>query len=344
VPTVLLIDVPESRALALEERLAVDGCLVRRATGWPTDRPEAGEVDVVLAHTADPAALALAVRRLSRAPLVLVSGAAAPARVAALTCGADVCLADTEPEPVVEAHVTALLRRWQPRVRHQVETVQVGELALDPPARRAQVDGVDLELRPREFDLLVALARSSGRAFRRHELLDLVWGPRFVGGVNTVDVHISWLRQKLPAAARVRITTLRGVGYRLDELSRPAFPVTDQGAGTADVRPEPEGDAAQPGDAIAQPEDVRPQPEGPAPESGGAAPQPGGAAPQPEGAGVLPDGTAPPPNGTAPETGNAAPRPEGGSVRPEDALPRSGSGSARPDSAFPLRDRAVPRR
>jgi hypothetical protein len=47
-----------------------------------------------------------------------------------------------------------------------------------------------------------------------------VWGPRFSGGVNTVDVHISWLRQKLPVAARVRITTLRGVGYRLDELSQ----------------------------------------------------------------------------------------------------------------------------
>jgi DNA-binding response OmpR family regulator len=76
-----------------------------------------------------------------------------------------------------------------------------------------------MELRPREFDLLVALARSAGRALRRHELLDLVWGPRFTGGVNTVDVHISWLRQKLPAAARVRITTLRGVGYRLDELN-----------------------------------------------------------------------------------------------------------------------------
>jgi DNA-binding response OmpR family regulator len=153
--------------------------------------------------------------------------------VAALTCGADVCLADTEPEPVIEAHLTALLRRWQPRVRHQLETVQVGELALDPPARRAQVDGADLELRPREFDLLVALARSSGRAFRRHELLDLVWGPRFVGGVNTVDVHISWLRQKLPPAARVRITTLRGVGYRLDELSRPVAPVPGPAPGPA---------------------------------------------------------------------------------------------------------------
>jgi two-component system response regulator ResD len=316
VPTVLLIDVPESRAVVLEERLAVDGCLVRRATGWPTDRPEAGEVDVVLAHTADPAALALAVRRLSRAPLVLVSGAAASDRVAALTCGADVCLADTEPEAVVEAHLSALLRRWQPRVRHQLETVQVGELALDPPARRAQVAGADLELRPREFDLLVALARSSGRAFRRHELLDLVWGPRFVGGVNTVDVHISWLRQKLPAAARVRITTLRGVGYRLDELSRPAFPATEPGAGSAAVRPQPEGAAAAPGGADSLPE-------------GEAAGAPGSAS--------EPDGTVPP-------AGGAAPTPGSGDHQPQGALPRPGSPPAQPDSTVPLREGAVPRR
>ncbi len=229
-PTVLLIDVPEARTLGLEERLAVDGCLVRRATGWPAEGFDASEVDVVLAHTANPAALALALRRLNRAPLVLVTDAAPTDRVAALTCGADVCLADTETDPVVEAHVVALLRRWQPRVRHQLETVQVGDLFLDPPGRRAQVAGEDLELRPREFDLLVALARSTGRAFRRHELLDQVWGPRFSGGVNTVDVHISWLRQKLPVAARVRITTLRGVGYRLDELSRvpAAIPLADE--------------------------------------------------------------------------------------------------------------------
>jgi len=230
VPTVLLIDVPEARALGLEERLAVDGCLVRRATGWPAEGFDASEVDVVLAHTANPAALALALRRLNRAPLVLVTDAAPTDRVAALTCGADVCLASVESDPVVEAHVVSLLRRWQPRVRHQLETVQVGELFLDPPGRRAQVAGEDLELRPRELDLLVALARSTGRAFRRHELLDQVWGPRFSGGVNTVDVHISWLRQKLPVAARVRITTLRGVGYRLDELSRvpAATPIADE--------------------------------------------------------------------------------------------------------------------
>jgi DNA-binding response OmpR family regulator len=259
VPTVLLIDVPEPRALGLEERLAVDGCLVRRATGWPVESFDATEVDVVLAHTANPAALALALRRLSRAPLVLVTAAVPTDRVAALTCGADVCLADTEPDPVVEAHVVSLLRRWQPRVRHQLETVQVGELFLDPPGRRAQVGGEDLELRPREFDLLVALARSAGRAFRRHELLDQVWGPRFSGGVNTVDVHISWLRQKLPVAARVRITTLRGVGYRLDELSRlpsatpPAEEATANAGPAAHDRSLPEEEATPPVEELEAP-------------------------------------------------------------------------------------------
>jgi DNA-binding response OmpR family regulator len=269
VPTVLLIDVPEPRALGLEEHLAVDGCLVRRATGWPAESFDATEVDVVLAHTANPAALALALRRLSRAPLVLVTEAAPTDRVAALTCGADVCLAETETDPVVEAHVMSLLRRWQPRVRHQLETVQVGELFLDPPGRRAQVGGDDLELRPREFDLLVALARSTGRAFRRNELLDQVWGPRFSGGVNTVDVHISWLRQKLPVAARVRITTLRGVGYRLDELSRLPSPTSPVEPFSANGSPAPAHgrlpgeDAAPPSEnAVPPPETTDPTPAG----------------------------------------------------------------------------------
>lgn len=221
-PTVLLIDVPERRARGLEEWLADAGCRVRRVSGWPAELADAEEVDAVVADGANPAALALAIRRLTRAPLLLVTAASPADRVAALTCGADVCLPDSESDQVVEGHLGSLMRRWQPRVRHQVETVQLGALTLDPSGRRAEADGTALELRPREFDLLVALARSAGHAFRRHELLDQVWGPRFTGGVNTVDVHISWLRQKIPAAARVRITTLRGIGYRLDELSRPA--------------------------------------------------------------------------------------------------------------------------
>ncbi len=222
---VVLIGLPERRAASLKQRLNESGVQVEQRAGWSVDL-EARQVDAaVVAHTVDPAALALAVRRITRAPLLVLTPAAQSDRVAGLVCGADVCLADSETDAVVVAHVTSLLRRWQPRVRHQdMDTIRVGALTLDPASRRADVAGTPLDLRPREFDLLVALADSPGRAFRRNELLNRVWGPRFVGGVNTVDVHVSWLRQKLPAEARVRITTLRGVGYRLDELERPVQP------------------------------------------------------------------------------------------------------------------------
>ena len=99
-PTVLLIDVPECAALGLEERLAVDGCLVRRATGWPTDRPDGRR-----------GGRGARAHRRPRRPRPGGAPARAglrwfwsamrrrPDRVAALTCGADVCLADTETEP-----------------------------------------------------------------------------------------------------------------------------------------------------------------------------------------------------------------------------------------------------
>jgi len=216
-PRVLMIGVPDERARTLEARLDHAGCLVRRLPPWPVDHVGMPAADIVIALTSNPAALCLAVRRVTMTPLLVLTDADSSDRVAALTCGADICLGEGESDRVVLAHILALLRRWiRPVIRHG--PLKLGRLDLDPAARRAAVDGERLDLRPREFDLLMALARAPGRAFRRPELLDLVWGPRFTGGVNTVDVHVSWLRQKLPQKARLRITTLRGVGYRLDEL------------------------------------------------------------------------------------------------------------------------------
>jgi phosphate transport system protein len=73
-------------------------------------------------------------------------------------------------------------------------------------------------LLPREFDLLVYLSSHPSRALRRAELLAAVWGPRYVGDPGTVDVHMAWLRDKLAGDPGLRITALRGVGYRLDVL------------------------------------------------------------------------------------------------------------------------------
>jgi DNA-binding response OmpR family regulator len=74
-----------------------------------------------------------------------------------------------------------------------------------------------LQLRPKEFDLLVALARNAGRVMRRERLLEQVWDEHWFGSTKTLDIHIWALRRKLdtPGAAS-RISTVRGVGYRLE--------------------------------------------------------------------------------------------------------------------------------
>jgi len=97
--------------------------------------------------------------------------------------------------------------------------VEVGRLRLDAGARRAEVDGRELQMTPREFDLLRVLVENRGVVLSRDRILAGAWGPRFVGEPKTVDVHVAWLRPKLDQSG-IRVTTLRGVGYRLDVLDR----------------------------------------------------------------------------------------------------------------------------
>jgi DNA-binding response OmpR family regulator len=92
--------------------------------------------------------------------------------------------------------------------------MEVGSLRVDPRRREAYVGDRRLELRPREFDLLAALARDPGVVWSRDELLSSVWGTDFPGETRTVDVHISELRRKLGEAGPP-IETVKGVGYRL---------------------------------------------------------------------------------------------------------------------------------
>ncbi len=86
----------------------------------------------------------------------------------------------------------------------------------------AMLDGAPLNLTRREFDLLCFLARHPRRVFSRSQLLQTVWGYEFSGGGRTVDVHVRRLRQKLGGRGPA-ISTIRGVGYRLDEPERVAL-------------------------------------------------------------------------------------------------------------------------
>jgi len=95
----------------------------------------------------------------------------------------------------------------------------VGDLELDQAARRVWLAGRELDLRPKEFDLHALLMAEAGRAVARERIMAEVWDEHWFGSTKTLDMHIVALRRKLgePAARAGRITTLRGVGYRLEQ-------------------------------------------------------------------------------------------------------------------------------
>jgi DNA-binding response OmpR family regulator len=157
-----------------------------------------------------------AVRRATAAPL-LILGTDEHEAAACLAMGADVWLPSGSVSALVRAQLRALIRkRFAERL---VAVVELGRLRLDAGARRAEIDGTEVQMTPREFDLLRVLVENSGVALSRDRILAGAWGPRFVGEPKTVDVHVAWLRPKLEGSG-IRVTTLRGVGYRLDVLER----------------------------------------------------------------------------------------------------------------------------
>jgi len=137
-------------------------------------------------------------------------------RVLGLQLGADDYVSKPFSPRELVLRVQSVLRRAAPRSA-EPETLTDGTLVVDVARRLATRDGVELALTVREFDLLVYLLRHPGRAFRRTELLEAVWGWTF-GDQSTVTVHMRRLREKLEEnpARPTRILTVWGVGYRYE--------------------------------------------------------------------------------------------------------------------------------
>jgi len=115
------------------------------------------------------------------------------------------------------ARVKAVLRRVDgDGERPQNSLLRLGSLTLDKARREARVDGGELTLRTKEFDLLAELLANAGIVLSREQLLDRVWGYSFYGETRTVDVHVQHLRARL-AGSGIGIATVRGVGYKLIE-------------------------------------------------------------------------------------------------------------------------------
>ena len=111
------------------------------------------------------------------------------------------------------ARVKAILRRTHRATRTEAP-IHVGDLTVDPARHEVTLAGQPVELRPKEFDLLLALAEHPRIVLSREQLLNLVWGYDFYGETRTVDVHVAQLRKRL-SGSTVEIETVLGVGYKL---------------------------------------------------------------------------------------------------------------------------------
>jgi DNA-binding response OmpR family regulator len=112
-----------------------------------------------------------------------------------------------------------LLARVRAQVRRSApDVLRAGDVAVDPAARRAWVSGDEMELTPKEFELLELLVRNAGLVVERERIMQEVWDENWFGSTKTLDMHVSSLRRKLgdDAAAPTRITTVRGIGLRFE--------------------------------------------------------------------------------------------------------------------------------
>jgi DNA-binding response OmpR family regulator len=141
--------------------------------------------------------------------------------VLGLELGADDYITKPFDLDVLVARIKAVLRRHR-RAGSEgsggPEPLEVGDIVIDRGGHRVTVAGREVDLSPREFDILHTLALEAGRVVSVDDLLTRVWGAEYVGEPQVVYVHIRWLREKLedsPHQPR-RIITVRGVGYRLE--------------------------------------------------------------------------------------------------------------------------------
>jgi two-component system, OmpR family, alkaline phosphatase synthesis response regulator PhoP len=210
--------------------LRADGFTVHTAQDGPTALAQARAVrpDLIVLDVMLPGMDGMEVcRRIQQEfdvyVLMLTARAEEIDKIVGLSVGADDYLTKPFSPRELVMRVKAILRRSRslgPRVVAQRTPerppLRFDELLIDPETREVWHDSMQIDLTPREFDLLYALAEQPGRVFNRDQLLERVWGHDFAGIDRVVDVHVGLLRRKLEddPANPTLVQTVRGVGYK----------------------------------------------------------------------------------------------------------------------------------
>ncbi len=232
-PIILVVEDEASYVEALTIGLGREGFHVEVATDGVQALERFAEVqpDLVLLDVMLPRASGIDVCRQIRAtssvPIIMVTAKSSEIdTVVGLEVGADDYV--TKPYRIREliARIRALLRRSSLDPTGEIDVpaeteIRVGDVALDPDEHRVTVDGIDVSLPLKEFEVLRLLLANAGRVMTRETLIDRVWGADYVGDTKTLDVHIKRLRSKIEATpgSPQRIVTIRGLGYKYE---RPA--------------------------------------------------------------------------------------------------------------------------
>jgi len=206
---ILLVEDEDAIAEPLTAGLRREGFAVERAaTGGAA--LEADDADLVLLDLElpdlDGAVVARILRERIDAPIIVVSSRGATPDV-----GADDYVIQPFGIRELIARIRAVMRKTS--TNGHGAPMRVGGLEVDERTRRAVLDGIELNLTPKEFDILAALVRDPGAVLSRRRLLEEVWQTTWYGSAKTIDVHVGALRRKLGDPGWIE--TVRGVGFRL---------------------------------------------------------------------------------------------------------------------------------
>lgn len=222
-PSVLVVEDDDAIRTAVSRGLSERGYAVATAaTGLDglehvvTDHPNVVLLDLGLPDV-DGIALISMIRAADNVPIIVITAQDDDSTmVRALDQGADDYVVKPFGTDQVAARIRAVLRRGG-GTGSGPDPLRVGGLVIDERTRTVTLDGRELELARKEFDLLLALAHRPGEVVTKRELLADVWQQTYGGSERTIDVHLSWLRRKLgETAAKPRyLLSVRGVGVRL---------------------------------------------------------------------------------------------------------------------------------
>lgn len=159
----------------------------------------------------------LRIRERRNLPVILLSAKSEESdKVLGLSMGADDYMTKPFSARELLLRISAILKRCSTLASEEAEVLRSGGLVLDLTARRVEVDGRQINLTPREFDLLTVLMSHPDVAFSRKRLLDIIWGGELSTDTRTLDTHIQHIRCAIVPYSD-RIVTLRGVGYRFEK-------------------------------------------------------------------------------------------------------------------------------